>query len=118
VTSVGFLRRPVLRHSTDHWVSPRHPDAYAIGVFIMDTIGLVAESVRAVEWLIRVTAEAVGRAAGGSFVIEAVFERGPSLFWKVPGRQPVKEAMDEVVQAMSIGDTEFVPRGWERLTVD
>ena len=118
VTSVGFLRRPVLRHNTDHWVSPRHPDAYAIGVFIMDTIGLVAEGVRAVEWLVRFAAEAVGRAAGGSYVIEAVFERGPSLFWKVPGRRPVHETVAEVVQAMSIGDTEFVPEGWERVTVD
>lgn len=118
VTSVGFLRRPILHHSTDHWVSPRHPDAHAIGVFIIDTIGLVAEGVRAVEWLVRVTAEAVGRALGGSYVIEAIFERGQSLFWRVPGRWRFQEAMDEVVEAMSIGDLEFVPQGWERLVVD
>lgn len=63
-------------------------------------------------------AESLGRAAGGSYVIEALLETGESLFWNVPGSQKVEAAIDEVAQAMSIGALEFAPSGWKRLEVD
>jgi hypothetical protein len=121
VTSAGFLRRPVLRYAGDHWVGPEHRVAYAahaIGLFIRDTLGVVSDAVRVMEWLIRATAEAVGRLAGAPYVIEARLESGLSLFWKVPGRRPVAEAIDEVFQAMSIGDLDFEPPDAERPEVD
>jgi hypothetical protein len=118
VTSPGFLRQPILRYTTDHLVTPRHPDAFAIVVFIHDTLGVVSDAIRSVEWLIRSTAEAIGRAAGGPYVIEARLETGVSMFWKVSGSRPVAEATDEVFQAMSIGDLEFQAPDAERLLVD
>jgi len=118
VTSPGFLRKAVLRYATDHWVTPRHLDVYAIGVFIQDTLGVLSDAVRSVEWLIRCAVEAIGRAAGAPYVIEARLETGQSLFWKVSGRQPLVEVIDQVFQAMSIGDLEFLPAYAERLVID
>ena len=118
VTSIGFLRPPSLRHTSDHWVSPRHLDLRAIGVFVHDTVGILADLTRGVDWLIRLAAESVGRALGGPFVIEALLETGEALFWKVPRREKPNAAINEVVQAMSIGDLDFAPAAWERLEVD
>jgi len=118
VTSPGFLRRPVLRYATDHLDTPRHPDAFAIVVFLHDTLGVLSDFIRLVEWLIRAAAEAIGRAAGSPYVIEARLESGPSLFWKVSGRRPVAEAIDETFQAMAIGDLDFRLPDAERLVVD
>lgn len=118
VTSPGFLRRPVLRYSTDHLVTPRHPDAFAIVVFLHDTLGVLSDVIRLLEWLIRAAAEALGRAVGGPYVIEARLENGASLFWKVSGRRPVAEAIDETFQAMAIGDLDFRPSEAERLLID
>jgi hypothetical protein len=117
VTSSGFLRKPILRYATDHWVTPRHPDLYAIGKFVQDTLGVLSDLVRAAEWLIRCAAEATGRAAGAPFVVEARLETGLSLFWKVSGRRPVVEAIDHIFQAMSIGDLQFQPDYAQRLEV-
>jgi hypothetical protein len=118
VTSPGFLRRPVLRYATDHLVTPRHADAFAIVVFLHDTLGVFSDAIRFVEWMFRAAVEAIGRAAGGPYVVEARIERGLSLFWKVSGRRPVAEAIDEVFQAMVIGDLDFHPPNAERLDVD
>jgi hypothetical protein len=118
VTSPAFLRRPILRYATDHLVTPRHPEAFAIVVFLHDTLGVLSDVTRSVEWLIRAAAEAIGRAAGAPYVIEARLETGQSLFWKVPGRRPIDEAIDEVFQAMSIGDLDFQSPEAERLMVD
>ena len=118
VTSPGFLRKPILRYATDHWVTPPHLDVYAIGVFIQDTLGVISDVIRSVEWMTRCTAEAIGRAAGAPYVIEVQLETGMSLFWKVSGRRPVVEAIDQVFQAMSIGDLEFQPAYAERLVID
>ena len=82
-----------------------------------DTAGILADVTRGVDWLIRLAAESVGRALGGPCVIEALLETGEALFWKVPGREAVDAAINEVVQAMSIGDLEFAPPAWERLIV-
>jgi len=118
VTSAGFLRRPVLRYATDHLVTPRHADAFAIVVFLHDTLGVLSDVIRLVEWLLRAAVEALGRAAGARFVIEARVESGLSMFWKVSGRRPVAEAIDDVFQAMSIGDLEFEPDYTHRLVID
>lgn len=118
VTSPGFLRRPVLRYATDHLVTPRHADAFAIVVFLHDTLGVLSDVIRLVEWLFRAAVEALGRAAGAPFVIEARIESGLSFFWKVSGRRPVAEAIEEVFQAMAIGDLDFQPSEAERLLVD
>ena len=121
VTSPGFLRRPMLRYARDDLVPPVYPLAYAvytIGLVIRDTLGVVSDAIRLVEWLIRGAAEAIGRAAGAPYVVEARLETGLSLFWKVSGQRPIVEAIDEVFQAMSIGDMEFHPVDAERMVVD
>jgi hypothetical protein len=118
VSSAGFLRPPRFRHTSDHWTGPRHFDLRAIAVFVHDTVGVLADVTRGLDWLIRWGAESLGRALGGRFVIEALLETGEALFWKVPGNQRVEDAIDEVVAAMSIGDLEFAPETWERLEVD
>jgi hypothetical protein len=118
VTSPDFLRRPVLRYSTDHLVTPRHADAFAVVVFLHDTLGVISDAIRLVEWLIRAGAEAIGRATSAPYVIEARLETGLSLFWKVSGRRPVVEAIGEVFQAMSIGDLDFQLPNAQRLEVE
>lgn len=118
VTSPGFLRRPVLRYATDDLVTPRHADAFAIVVFLHDTLGVLSDAIRLVEWLFRAAVEAIGRAAGGPYVVEARIESGLSMLWKVAGSRPVDEAIDEVFQAMSIGDLDFHPPNAERMVVD
>ena len=79
---------------------------------------MLSDIIRSVEWMIRYTAEAIGRAAGATYVIEARLETGLSLLWKVSGRRPVVEAIDQVFQAMSIGDLEFQPAYADRLVID
>jgi hypothetical protein len=87
-------------------------------LFVRDTLGVVSDAIRMIEWLIRASVEAIGRLAGAPNVIEARLETGLSLSWKVSARRPVDEAIDEVFQAMSIGDLEFQPVDAERMVVD
>ena len=91
---------------------------FAVVVFLHDTLGVISDAIRLVEWLIRAGAEAIGRATSAPYVIEARPETGLSLFWKVSRRRPVVEAIDEVFQAMSIGDLDFQSPNAQRLEVE
>lgn len=124
VSAPGFLAPSAPREIEDLPV-PSHPvlaramaPLALLWLALGSALGVVGDVLRALDWFMRLWIESVGRAVFRTpYVVEASLDGGDRLFWKVKGRRP-REVIDEIAEAMTLGDYGFVPAGGERFHLD